>query len=165
MKRVSPIICTIAILLLNACDKATEQSPNQPPVVDIEAAAQAWNTADKAWDDLDLFQLEEGKRLYEGNCSACHSTTGEGQQSFGAPALKGSAIVKGPADVLINLVLDGRNSMPSFRSSLDAPTLAVILTYVRNAWGNNTDGIIETADVEAYLQTANQQAPNEELQP
>ena len=45
--------------------------------------------------------------------------------------------------------------MPAFRSSLDAPSLAAILSYVRNAWGNDTAEVIETATVATLMQNDN----------
>jgi len=74
------------------------------------------------------------------------------QLSFGAPALKGSALAMGNVDPLVTIVLNGRNGMPAFRGRIDAPDLAAILTYMRNAWGNNAMETIQTATVAALMQ-------------
>ena len=135
-------------MLLSACG----QGAAPPAKVDIEEAARTWNTAQKTWSEPDLYQLEEGRRLYQKNCAGCHLSSGTGQQTIGAPALKGSAVAKGPVDALTALVLDGRNVMPAFRSSVDASSLAAILSYVRNAWGNDTAEVIKTATVATLMQ-------------
>ena len=144
-------------MLLSAC----EEGPAPPAKVDIEVAARTWNTAQKTWSESDLYILEEGRRLYQGNCAACHLSSGEGQQTIGAPALKGSALARGPDELLIALVLDGRNVMPAFRTSLDEVSLAAILSYVRNAWGNDTAEVIEAATVAALMHPADLQGHND----
>ena len=148
---VSAGICLLSVMLLSAC----EQGSAPPAKVDIKEAARTWNTARKTWSEPDLYQLEEGRILYQRNCAGCHLSSGTGQQTIGAPALKGSAVAKGPVDALIALVLDGRNVMPAFRSTVDEPSLAAILSYVRNAWGNNTAVVIETATVATLMQNDN----------
>jgi len=147
MKCLLTCICMLT-LLLSACN----QGPLTPEKFDAEKAATAWNTPDKTWSESDLFLLEQGRRLYSSNCSACHQSTGEGQLSFGAPALKGSALAMGNVDPLVTIVLNGRNGMPAFRGRIDAPDLAAILTYMRNAWGNNAMETIQTATVAALMQ-------------
>lgn len=83
--------------------------------------------------------MKEGEKLYLSTCAACHQPTGEGvPPTF--PALKGSAIVKGPLSAHMNRVLNGKpgTAMPAFRDQFNDEELAAILTYERNAWGNNT---------------------------
>jgi len=146
-------------MLLSACG----QGAAPPAKVNIEEAARTWNTARKTWSDPDLYQLEEGRRLYQKNCAGCHLSSGTGQQTIGAPALKGSAVATGPVDALTALVLDGRNVMPAFRSSLDAASLAAILSYVRNAWGNDAAEVIETAAVAALMHPVGLQGQNDKV--
>ena len=148
MRFISSGICIFAVMLLSACG----QGAAPPAKINIEEAARTWNTAQKTWSEPDLYQLEEGRRLYQKNCAGCHLSSGTGQQTIGAPALKGSAVAKGPVDALTALVLDGRNVMPAFRSSVDASSLAAILSYVRNAWGNDTAEVIKTATVATLMQ-------------
>ncbi len=138
------LITIISTALLSAC----EQGTNPPAPVDLKAAATAWNTADITWNNTELTQLEKGKRLYLKSCSACHLSSGEGQiNTIGSPPLKGGSIASGSADALIRTVLDGRNSMPSFRNSLGNAELAALLSYVRNAWGNNAGTLVKESTV------------------
>ena len=76
-----------------------------------------------------------GEQGFVDNCSACHQKTGVG--IAGAfPALAGDTFVQGDPAIVAATVLNGRGGMPAFKDSLDDPTLAAILTYVRSAWGN-----------------------------
>jgi mono/diheme cytochrome c family protein len=88
---------------------------------------------------LDKEQLAtEGEDLYVNNCARCHQVTGEGTELF--PALAGNPVVTldQPAP-MIDVVMNGRGSMPSFRGVLTDQQAAALLTYIRNAWGNEAD--------------------------
>jgi cytochrome c6 len=81
-----------------------------------------------------------GQAAFEQTCAACHQPDGKGvPDAF--PALAGNSFVQGPAEVVAQTVLDGRNGMPSFRADLTDDQLAAILTYVRSAWGNSAPAI------------------------
>ena len=136
--------------VIAACLCGCGQDPDAPPPpVDLELAAQAWNTSDKQWSDAELQQLVAGERLYRKRCAGCHLSTGNGQLSIGAPALKNSAVATGPAKGLMETVLFGRATMPAFRKSINDADVALILSYVRNAWGNQQGDLIVVADVAA----------------
>ena len=47
----------------------------------------------------------------------------------------------------IKTVLHGKNAMPSFKSQLSPKEIAAVITYERNAWGNNSGDLIQPADV------------------
>jgi len=79
-----------------------------------------------------------GKVEYEKSCAMCHQNTGEGvPPTF--PALKRSRVVTGPATANIKFVSQGvpGTAMQAFGDQLDDKTLAVIITYTRQAWGND----------------------------
>ena len=136
----------IVVLFLCGCG----EGPNAPvEPVDLEVAAQTWNTPDKHWSEAELLRLVEGEHLYRKRCAGCHLSTGEGQLTLGAPALRNSAVARGSVEGLIATVLFGRGSMPAFRTSLQDVDLALILSYVRNAWGNQQGDLIATAEVAA----------------
>ena len=141
MKRAIPVM---ALLVITACSDLSDTDAEQ---FDPGMAAQAWNTADKAWNIDELEILEHGKSLYKSRCSGCHQQAGTGSTTIGAPALKGSAVARGSTDILIRTVLFGRGSMPAFRMSLDDAGLARILSYVRNAWGNDMQDIVQLSRV------------------
>ena len=88
--------------------------------------------------------VEQGRTAYP-VCAACHQPDGRGLPAL-APPLAGSASVTGPPEVLIDIVLQGRDqdaaypSMPPL-AGLPDDQLAAILTYVRQAWGNAAPAI------------------------
>jgi len=74
----------------------------------------------------------------------------EGQGIEGLfPALKGSAIVNGPASEIIMQVLNGKNMMPAFKDQLNDVDLAAAITHERNSWGNTAADIVQPADIKA----------------
>ncbi len=81
----------------------------------------------------DWFDL--GEELFVTNCAACHQASGAGLPGA-FPALAGAAFVQGNADEVLRLVLQGRAGMPAYGGSLDNRQLALIVSYVRNAWEN-----------------------------
>lgn len=133
-----------AILFQSACGKAPE-TPTEP--VDLLVAAQTWNTVDKTWSETELYQLANGQLLYRKRCAGCHLSSGEGQLTLGAPALKNSAVATGTAELLITTVLSGRGSMPAFRRSMTDADLAAVLSYIGNAWGNSRGDVITESGV------------------
>ena len=95
--------------------------------------------------------MSKGKALYATNCAACHRPDGKGMPPT-FPALKGSSVAVGkPVSRHVNLVLHGvpGTAMQAFGQQLNDKELAAILTYERNAWGNNTGDMIQPADVQA----------------
>ncbi|MDF1684803.1 MAG: cytochrome c oxidase subunit II [Legionellaceae bacterium] len=90
-----------------------------------------------------------GKQKYDMLCSACHQADGTGIPPL-YPALKGSSIAVGhPISRHIDLILDGvpGTAMQAYREQLTNEEIAAIVTYERNAWGNNTDEDIQPHDV------------------
>tara|TARA_R110002124_G_scaffold57795_1_gene161710 strand:+ start:4484 stop:5980 length:1497 start_codon:yes stop_codon:yes gene_type:complete len=97
----------------------------------------------------ELMQL--GETTYIAYCAACHQVSGQGlPPAF--PALKGSAIATtGPASEHINVVFNGRagTGMQGYGKQLSLKEIAAVVTYERNAWGNNTGDAVQAADVKA----------------
>lgn len=106
--------------------------------------------------DKEKEQYALGRKLYLGTCSGCHGNDGEGINRF-APPLRGSEWVTGDSTRLILIVLQGiegpmevagkRYAEPEIlpvmpgHSTLDEGTVAAILTYIRNSWGNRAKPI------------------------
>lgn len=91
-----------------------------------------------------------GKNIYDSRCAACHQTNGEG--IAGAfPALKGSPIALGEVSKHIEIVRDGQamTAMQAFSGQLSLKELAAVITYERNAWGNDTGDVIQASDIAA----------------
>lgn len=109
-------------------------------VADDAAAGREWTK-----DEL----MAKGEEIYNTNCAACHMPNGAGvPPAF--PALAGSAIANGAdASAHIATVLEGRPStaMAAYKGLLSDTELAAVITYERNAWGNNTKDVVQPADV------------------
>ncbi|OUS15491.1 cytochrome c oxidase subunit II [Gammaproteobacteria bacterium 50_400_T64] len=103
------------------------------------------------------FTLEElmvkGEEAYNRSCAGCHAGNGEGIPGA-FPALKGSAIALGSVanhlDVVVNGV--GGTAMQAFGAQLSEVDLAAIITYERNAWGNDVGDMVQPIDVLKFKQ-------------
>jgi cytochrome c oxidase subunit 2 len=90
-----------------------------------------------------------GEKVYAANCVACHQANGKGVPGA-FPALDGSAIVTGPKAAQINMVLNGKNAMPAWKSVLSDTDIAAVITYTRNNWSNKAqENIVQPAEVVA----------------
>ncbi len=84
--------------------------------------------------------LKRGKEKFDANCAMCHQQNGKGQPPT-IPALAGAAITTGKdPSAHIHTVIYGRQGtmMQAFGKQLSPVDLAAIITYERNAWGNDT---------------------------
>lgn len=104
------------------------------------------------------FTLEElmakGQEVYGRSCASCHGVNGEGIPGA-FPALHGSAIAQGPVDGHLDIVVNGKagTAMQAFGAQLSEVDLAAVITFERNAWGNQSkDNIVQPADVFQFKQ-------------
>jgi len=112
---------------------------------DEKAAELAALAAGKEWSLTEL--MERGEKVFQGNCAVCHQTSGEGMPPT-FPALKGSILVmQAPAEEQVDLILNGRNVMPAFGATLSDLELAAVITYTKNAWGNNLGKTVQPSTV------------------
>ncbi len=99
----------------------------------------------KTWAVADL--SARGEKVYAANCVACHQANGAGVPGA-FPALAGSAMVTGPQDAQIGILLNGKNGMPAWKATLSDTEIAAVITYTRNTWGNKPeDNIVQPAEV------------------
>lgn len=111
-----------------------------------QAAAEA--SADKTWTMDEL--MARGEQTYKTFCMACHQAEGQGiPPAF--PALKGSATATGDIAEHLNTVLNGRagTAMAAWGGTLDDLQVAAVITYERNAFGNDTGDVVQPKDVKA----------------
>lgn len=97
--------------------------------------------------------MSVGERTYTAYCAACHQPNGEGLPGI-FPALKGSALALENIPGHIDIVLNGKagTAMQAYAKQLSLKEIAAVITYERNAWGNNTGELVQAADVHAVMQ-------------
>ena len=95
------------------------------------AAAQG----DFSYDEL----MVEGAAVYARSCAGCHGTEGQGMGSI-FPALAGSPMALNDMAGHIDIVINGKpgSAMQSFSAQLTDVEIAAVITFERNAWGNDT---------------------------
>ncbi len=129
-------------------DEAFTQWVNQQTKVeDKYAATENQPAAQKTMTRAELMTL--GRDKYNSICSACHQANGKGIPPL-YPALKNSSVSIGkPISRHIALILNGvpGSAMQPYKDQLTDEEIAAITTYERNAWGNNTDDVIQPTDV------------------
>lgn len=99
----------------------------------------------------EIARFDIGRALFDTTCAGCHGKAGTGAPGH-APALAGSSRVRGPTDTTIRILLHGlegplesdgqrfNSSMPAAPFKTDEE-MAAVLTYIRRAWGNNTEPV------------------------
>lgn len=123
-------------------DKFNSWVASQKKLQLVEAAG-----ADKTWTKVEL--MEKGKQVY-GQCIACHGVSGQGVPNV-FPALKGSKITLGPIKDHLSIVMNGKpgTAMQAYAQQLNDADIAAVVTYERNAIGNNTGDIVQPSAVKA----------------
>lgn len=132
---------------------------NDAPAIEVETVAEVRSEADApAGPDpdepegeadseaVDFDWQELGAEVYGRSCAACHQAEGQGIPGV-YPALAGNGYVQGDAVDVVETVANGRAGMPAFGDDLDTRSLAAVLSYVRNSWGNQAP-IVTPAFVE-----------------
>ncbi len=96
-----------------------------------------------------------GKKVYDKSCAACHQVNGEGLPGV-FPGLKDSPIAIGDVGKHIEVVVNGvpGTAMQAFGKQLGLKELAAVITYERNAWGNDTGDLVQAKDVVAVQNAA-----------
>lgn len=122
-------------------------------VSDQEAVAKAAKAEEQRLMAMNMSMdelMSEGERVYNAACAACHMPNGEGLKGV-FPALKGSKMALEDMTGHIDIVLNGRagTAMQAFGKMLSLKEIAAVVTYERNAWGNNTGDIVQPKDVNA----------------
>lgn len=115
-----------------------------------KAIAAAADDPSKVWELADL--VKRGAGVYAANCAACHQANGKGAGPI--KPLDGSAIVvDADKSKMIHVVLNGaaNGAMPAWKQLSDTE-LAAVMTYAKNSWSNNTQRLVQPADVQAARQ-------------
>lgn len=96
--------------------------------------------------------FEQGAQLYANHCADCHGKSGEGV-AYKYPALAGNRLVtaNSPANA-IRAIMDGGFApstqanprpygMPPYAHQFSAQEIASVLSYIRQAWGNDAAAV------------------------
>ncbi len=134
-----PAVSVAAVASVRAEAEAEPEAEIDTGQVERRPAAEAGSTLQEGWQD-------DARTLVAHNCVVCHQSEGEGVAGA-YPALAGNPVVVGPVDPLIRVIRDGRAGMPRF-GFLSDEELAMVLSYIRTAWGN-TAGLVEPGALEA----------------
>jgi mono/diheme cytochrome c family protein len=101
--------------------------------------------------------LERGQKIYDNQCASCHQANGEGVSGI-YPAFAGSNAIRSPiATNAIRIVLNGGYppstggnprpyGMPPFGQTMNDEDVAAVVSYIRNAWGNQA-GVVSSSEV------------------
>ncbi|MGL4565897.1 MAG: cytochrome c oxidase subunit II [Halioglobus sp.] len=90
--------------------------------------------------------MERGADVYARSCLACHGANGEGGLG---KAIAGSAIATGDIAKHLDIGINGvpGTAMQAFGGQLNDVEMAAVITYQRNAFGNNMGDMIQPIDV------------------
>ena len=93
-----------------------------------------------------------GEKVYNANCAACHMPNGEGLPGV-FPALKGSQIALEDQPKHIDVIINGvtGTAMQAYAKQLTMSEIAAVVTYERNAWGNNTGDLVQAKDINSAI--------------
>nr|WP_298059124.1 cytochrome c oxidase subunit II [uncultured Halomonas sp.] len=101
---------------------------------------------DREWEMAEL--VERGESVYQTICASCHQSEGQGlPPAF--PALANNQQLISDVDWHLDTILNGVSgaAMPAFRNTLNPVELAAVVTYTRNAWGNDTGDVVQPSTV------------------
>lgn len=93
--------------------------------------------------------MTHGKAVYEKACAVCHKKDGAGMPPA-FPGLLKSEYITGPIEKHIDIVVNGKTgtAMQAFGNQLSDDEIAAVVTYERNAWGNNMGDIVQPNDIQ-----------------
>jgi cytochrome c oxidase subunit 2 len=105
-------------------------------------------SSDKVWTVEEM--SAKGEEVYNTFCSACHQPGGEGMAPV-FPAIKGSPIALGDIAAHLDIVINGKQgtAMSAWGAQLSDLQIAAVVTYERNAFGNNVGDVVQPSDIKA----------------
>ncbi len=130
-------------IVVHATSESEYEDWIQAQLASAEAEAQS---ADREWAMDEL--MERGEGVYGTYCVACHQPNGQGIQGV-FPTLVGADLVLNDVEGHINVILNGveGTSMQAFSTTLNDADIAAVVTYERNAWGNDTGDVVQPSTI------------------
>jgi len=115
-----------------------------------EASAREASGVDREWGMDEL--MARGEKTYNTVCASCHQPDGSGNAPA-FPALAGNQALMDERERHIETVVNGVSgaAMPAFRNTLSPVDIAAVITYERNAWGNDTGDLVQPAEIADWL--------------
>jgi len=97
--------------------------------------------------------VAQGEKVYQKSCAACHGANGEGGVG---KAIAKSPIAVGDITKHLDVVVNGvpGTAMQAFGAQLNDLDLAAVVTYQRNAFGNNMADRAQAIDVKKFKEGA-----------
>ncbi len=96
--------------------------------------------------------MEQGEAVYAKACLACHGANGEGGVG---KAIAGSPIATGDIAAHLDIVINGSKDNPAmaaYKDTLSEVDTAAVITYQRNAFGNNVGDTVQPIDILNFKQ-------------
>ncbi|MGD8110810.1 cytochrome c oxidase subunit II [Vibrio sp. TRT 17S01] len=95
--------------------------------------------------------MAQGEKVYVDRCAVCHQVSGLGIPGA-FPAIKGSPIATGEVAEHIDIVVNGKagTAMQAFANQLTEQEIAAVVTYQRNAFGNESGDTVQASDINAF---------------
>jgi len=93
--------------------------------------------------------MERGKAVYDRSCLACHGANGEGGVG---KAIAKSPVATGELGTHLDVGINGvpGTAMQAFGGQMNDVDMAAVITYQRNAFGNNMGDMVQPIDVFNY---------------
>ena len=127
--------------------RAVEKEEYQAWVAEQKnAMAAADEAVGRHWEREELMAM--GESVYGQSCVGCHQAEGQGIPGM-FPAIAGSEVATGDAAAHLATVMDGveGSSMSAFRDALSDAEIAAVVTYQRNAFGNEAGDEVQPSTV------------------
>jgi len=137
-------------------DTWLDEQKSKLAAVDVDAQRQ--------WAHEEL--IATGEHVYQANCLSCHQQQGQGIPGV-FPPIAGSDVVTGNIDKHIATVMHGVEGTPmqAFVGKLSDSDLAAVITFQRNAFGNDTGDTLQPSHIrslrEATSATAQRALPGD----
>ncbi|CAM4372227.1 MAG: Cytochrome c oxidase subunit 2 [Legionellaceae bacterium] len=96
--------------------------------------------------------MKKGSSVYASQCALCHKAEGSGTPGV-FPAITGSKIATGNIKEHMAIIVNGGkpgSAMQAFGTQLSDEELAAVITYQRNALGNQVGDLVQPKDIKAF---------------
>jgi glucose/arabinose dehydrogenase/cytochrome c5 len=120
-------------------DDADADTTTDPAETGQDAAPTQEMTADQ--DQL----VQVGQQVFANQCTACHGAQGEA--AMGPGMANNSFVTQADPEPVIRIVVHGQGAMPGFGDRLTDEQIAGVVSYIRNAFGNNAS-VVTPEEVE-----------------